>query len=242
MARNERTSEQQETAPSGPATFGEVVQTIAEQLDETEAEPLRLLRRVVKRLGTEEALAFLHKTLEAEAQGGLTLADGSRRRTLGGTFFFLVRTQGSGRVRSAFWQPRKYAETGATSSPSETQTSFSWADHLAVLDEIDEKGTISTVSITLLEHPGKVVDRGACVVTNMGSSKVPSLPKDLPTSSSHVMKYTVYIAMQQWREISDAIRNADDVLILERFPYFDAKSSSIAVFVTSAAQTEKLAS
>jgi hypothetical protein len=68
MARNERTSEQQETAPSGPATFGEVVQTIAEQLGETEAETLRLLRRVVKRPGTEEALAFLHKTLEVEAQ------------------------------------------------------------------------------------------------------------------------------------------------------------------------------
>ena len=41
-----------------------MARTIAGQLRETEDKPLLLLRKVVERLGTEQALAFLKETLE----------------------------------------------------------------------------------------------------------------------------------------------------------------------------------
>src|SRR5260370_29882725 len=71
-------------------TADEVEQTIAAHLGESEAEPLQLLHKVVKKLGLEQALAFLKETQEIEAQGGLLLPDGSRRRTPGGVFLSLL--------------------------------------------------------------------------------------------------------------------------------------------------------
>jgi hypothetical protein len=72
--------------PATNMTADEAEQTIAKHLGETEAEPLKLLHKVVKKLGPEQALAFLKETQEIEAQGGLLLPDGSRRRTPGASF------------------------------------------------------------------------------------------------------------------------------------------------------------
>ncbi len=49
--------------------------------------------RTVRTLGPERAQAFVTQSLEVEANGGMLVPDGSRRRTLGGIFFYLVRTQ-----------------------------------------------------------------------------------------------------------------------------------------------------
>jgi PHAX RNA-binding domain len=84
-------------------TADEVVKAIAQQLGETDAKPLSLLRKLVKKLGSEQALAFLKETLEGEAQGGMRLPDGSCRRTPGSVFFYLVSTKGPTRVRPLFW-------------------------------------------------------------------------------------------------------------------------------------------
>src|SRR5215472_3310665 len=115
--------------PTSNMTADEVEQTIAERLGETEAEPLQLLHKVVKKLGPEQALAFLKETQEIEAQGGLLLPDGSRRRTPGGVFFYLVRTKGSKQVRVLFWR-QKQGQT-AVLPPA-----FTWAERIAALDEI----------------------------------------------------------------------------------------------------------
>jgi phosphorylated adapter RNA export protein len=69
----------------------DVVAAIAQQLGETEATPLLQIRRIVKQLGAERTLEFLAETQQIEAQGGLMLPDGSRRRTPGGVFFYLVK-------------------------------------------------------------------------------------------------------------------------------------------------------
>jgi len=90
-------------APPGPGPVGpsrprlgpeewRATQEIAAGLGETERGPLGQVGRVVGRLGTDRARAFLAQTQEIEAAGGLLLPDGSRRRTPGGVFFYLVRT------------------------------------------------------------------------------------------------------------------------------------------------------
>jgi PHAX RNA-binding domain len=86
-----------------PMTTAEnVVKSIAQQLGETDAEPLSLLHKLVKKLVSEQTLTFLKETLEGEAQGGMRLPDGSCRRTPG-CFFYLVRTKGPTHVRPLFW-------------------------------------------------------------------------------------------------------------------------------------------
>lgn len=64
---------------------------IAEALKETQERPLWQLRKVVKCLGSEQALQLLAETEQIEQAGGMLVPDGSRRRTAGGVFFALAR-------------------------------------------------------------------------------------------------------------------------------------------------------
>ncbi len=217
--------------PATNMTADEVEQTIAEHLGETEPEPLKLLRKVVKKLGPEQALAFLKETQEIEAQGGLLLPDGSHRRTPGGVFFYLVRTKGPKLVRFLFW---KQKQEQSAASPQSPPPAFTWAERIPALDEIGaEKGAASTVKITVIGRPGKIIDRGTCVVTSLQSSKVPSLSKGVPTPPNAVTTYTLYIATKQWRRVAEAMKDPEDALIVEGFPQLDAQTGSIAVFATN---------
>ena len=47
----------------------------------------------MRALGPERAQAFVAQALDVEANGGMLIPDGSRKRTVGGIFFYLVRTQ-----------------------------------------------------------------------------------------------------------------------------------------------------
>ncbi len=95
------------------------------------------------------------------------------------------------------------------------------------------------MKITLIGRPGKVIDRGTCVVTTMQTTKIPSLPKGLPTPPDASTTYTVYIASKQWRRVEEALKDQEDVLIVEGFPQIDTQTSSIAVFATNTT-TKKL--
>ena len=72
-----------ETSPGEHAT-APVVAVIAAQLGETEQLPQRQIARALATLGEERVRALVARALTIEAQGGLMLPDGSRRRTLGG--------------------------------------------------------------------------------------------------------------------------------------------------------------
>ena len=50
-----------------------------------------LLARALKVLGEERCVEILAETLTCEAEGGMWLQDGSRKRTLGGIFLQLCR-------------------------------------------------------------------------------------------------------------------------------------------------------
>jgi hypothetical protein len=95
------------------------------------------------------------------------------------------------------------------------------------------------VKITVIGRPGKVIDRGTCVVTSMRAKQAPSLPKGLPIPPSVPTNYLVYIAVKQWRKVAEAIADPEDVLIVEGFPQLDPETSSIAVFATNTT-TKKL--
>src|SRR5690349_17825947 len=92
-----------EAAPD-PALL-QVAAEIAAQLGETEDEPRGTILRIVERLGEEAARAYLQEALAVEAQGGLWLGDGSRRRTPGGVFFYLVRQRADKSDRLAIFYP-----------------------------------------------------------------------------------------------------------------------------------------
>jgi hypothetical protein len=223
----------------------ETAMMIADQLGETEEGPRASIFRIVKAVGRTQARAFLTHTQEIEAQGGMLLPDGSRRRTPGGIFFHLAYTTGitkAGKRLERFF-PKDSARPQVSSSPSQDRqpptsknipSPFQWEDRLTVVAEISSaKGKASTVKITLIGTVGNVADKGAFVVAMLQSSKVPSLPKGVPIPSAEATDYVVYIAAKQWKTVALAAKDPEDALIIEGYPQTDAKTTAISVFATS---------
>jgi hypothetical protein len=70
----------------------QTVKTLASELGETKPSVLSQLHAIVKKLGCEQALHLLDEARQVEANGGMMIKNGSRRRTFGGVYFVLVRT------------------------------------------------------------------------------------------------------------------------------------------------------
>src|SRR4051794_37199985 len=94
-----------EPSPAPDPAALRLVDEIAGQLGETEAEPRATILRAVERVGADMALALLQEALAIEAAGGMLLGDGSRRRTPGGIFFRLLRLRAEKPDRLAIFYP-----------------------------------------------------------------------------------------------------------------------------------------
>jgi hypothetical protein len=67
--------------------------TVAEMLGERHPATRFQLELIVKTLGREQVKALLKETLTIENGGGQLLPNGSRKRTIGGVFFNLVKSR-----------------------------------------------------------------------------------------------------------------------------------------------------
>jgi hypothetical protein len=231
----------------------EVAAMIADQLGEMEETVRKSILTIVRAAGRTHAKELLSLTRQTEENGGIMVPDNSRRRTPGGVFFYLAYTRGRAKSGRPLEKPDKRARKrrqanaqeveandtpkarSAIVEPREPQPAMvcSWDDRRAIVKEAEaEKGT-ANVKISLVGRPGKVVDRGQFIVTVMESSKVPMLPKGLPTPTTMTTKYAVYVAAKQWKKVAEAIQDPEDALIIEGFPKTDAETSAIAVFTTN---------
>lgn len=210
----------------------EIATKICQRLNETTSEAQGQIRRYTWALGVVQAWALLLDVLEVEESGGMMLPDGSRRRTPGGVWFFLVRNKGvpeEGKKLNLF----SSANMGKK-KPVPTTPPFTWDDRIAIINDIGAmKGTATTMKITLIGTLGKTVDKGSCVMGVMQSSeKVPALPKGVPAPQQARTQYTVYIGAKQWKTVAAAARDPEDALIIEGYPQVDAPTGTIAVFVS----------
>lgn len=216
-------TESQEENPKGlsPEMIKEEAAKIADRLDEESPNALAQIERTIERLGLERAEAFLQQAFEVEAQGGLMTNDGSRRRTLGGVYLYLIKSQISKRDRYFIWPIPKTPKL----------PKFEWRERLAVAPEVlPYSGRARMVKITLLGRPGRIVEKGGVVLTTMQSRRPPSLPKAMPDPPKNLTTYVVYISRRQWRRVSDVADDVNDILIVEGYPTFDERIKTVAVF------------
>lgn len=212
-----------------------VDEALMKQIAETLNEPnIALLREVLAVIGPERAQEFFQKTLEIEAQGGLMLKNGSRRRTPGGVFFYTVRTTIPKSEERLIWPPANKAKEGAAAPPPIQPMPWEEAKQL-VLTAIKSVGEAKTVKITLIGRPSKVIQQQNCVVIALKGKEPPSLPKGLPTPPANsAITWAVFIANKQWSKVKESIQgNSADQLIIEGYPLVDPKSSASVVLATS---------
>jgi hypothetical protein len=200
----------------------DVVTTIATQLGETEPQPVGTIHRIVKRLGTETALAILAETQQVEAQGGLMLPDGSRRRTPGGVFFYLVKRRISKKEQLRIFYPLDKQRQPA----QEEERHY-----------VD--GEVRKVKLTGVGRPGPTTMHAGYVITTLPARTPPPLPKGLPAFPTHPTTYTLYLPTNQWQWLAEALEDPEDALIIEGIPTVDTKQHGIIVYVTMAT-TKKL--
>ncbi len=196
-----------------------LINEITTTLGETEPEPLSMIHRAVTVLGEERATAILAETRQIEANGGMLTEDGKRRRSAGGCFFKLVKSHTSSRERWLIFNSQ------CTLKPTSKTIPVTWRDIPLLASPLltAEKGALSTVKLTLVGQPGRIIEKEDVVLTSMETtSTAPSLPKGIPQPPSQSMTYLVFIAMKQWAKVRDALnQNPADPLIIEGFPVFD---------------------
>jgi len=231
----------------------EVAAMIADTLGETEEDARKNILHIIRYVGRTHAKELLSLTLQTEEHGGLLVPDGSRRRTPGGVFFYLAYTVGKTKngkpLKRPYNAPQKDKKQPDQANRPKTNeqkkasvnvpVAFAWEDRITALQEAEQEKGQANVKITVIGRPGKIVDKGTCIVTVMESTKVPMLPKGLPTPTNMATKYAVYIASKQWKKVEEAIKDPEDTLIVEGFPKTDPEVSAIAVFATNVT-TKKL--
>ena len=111
---------------------------------------------------------------------------------------------------------------------------FTWADYPAVIADAQQNiGEATTVKITVIGRPARVLERGDVAVVTLRSEKVPALPKGLPTPAQPT-DYAVLIARKQWQKVAQAAANPADLLIVEGVPTVDPRFNGITVLATQA--------
>ena len=226
---------------------------IAAQLGETEPEPAGLIARALRLLGAERVQAIVARALEVEAAGGMLLPDGSRRRTPGGVFFYLLRTTVGQKEWYRIFRPQTtghggneaHASQGASSAGTTGQatvaaaTPFDWATFsAAAMEAMSERGEATTVKLTVIGKPGTVVERGDVVLVAMRSEKAPSFPKGVPAPESPTVDYMVLVGRKQWGKVAQALAaDPADKVIIEGYPTVRPEFAGITVHATSATTT-----
>ena len=222
---------------------------IAAQLGETEPEPLQHLYRAVRNLGEDRVRALVTQARVVEETGGMLVPDGSRRRTLGGVFFSLVRDEVG---RKEFYRifrpqgdPKDKATAPAAAAGSSDRTVAAVGEPFdeatfkaAAVEAMSEVAEATTVKLTVIGRPGKVVERGDVVLVGMRSEKVPSLPKGVPVPTSPQTDYMVLVGVKHWRKVEAALAaDPADKVIVEGYPTVRPEFAGITVYATSATTT-----
>jgi len=210
---------------------------IAEALGETAPDPRGRIARIVLVLGGERAEAFVARTWAIEAAGGMPVRDGSRRRTPGGVFFRLVRASvGSEERARIFYMGQSGGAPPAVRTDGESPSWGAWdartEGEIAALTP-GEQGEATSVKITVVGRPGKVVEREGVVAVALASTGTPSVPKGLPTPGTTRTRYVVLIARKQWTKVAAALADSADTLIVEGYPALEERfAGAITVYAT----------
>jgi hypothetical protein len=207
---------------------------IADLLNETEKQSRRQIVFVVKDMGLEFAQAILQETLAIEAQGGMMLPDGSRRRTPGGVFFKLVRDRVPPKIRYQIFRPQPPTPP-SPSQPTASTSTFAWADRQQIVAPLLEAaGTVATAKAVLVGSPEHIQYQAEYVVFQLTeTTPMPAVPNGVPRPELTPSTCTVYVATKQWKRVEEAAVDPEDALIIEGVCAYDLESTGIVLYAIS---------
>lgn len=190
---------------------------IAQSLDEYDASAYFQIVRAIRILGLARVEAFVIEAHRVQVDGGLPTADGRRPRTPGGVLFRLMRT---GLPRPQRWYV--FPDLGRRQRGS-VQLPTTDISHLT--------GEVHKVNITIAGRPQRIIPRQGHVLVTLIDANLPNLPKGLPKMPKLATLYCLYISTKQWAAVAEALRDPDDMLMVEGVAALDQQQEGIAVYV-----------
>ncbi len=225
----------------------ERVRAIARALREPK---IGLLQKLADHVGIDKIEELFQRTLEVEAAGGMTTANGKRRRTPGGVLFQLTRELMTPRERRKVFREKKHKKSAGDAQHREQQPKEAQlapdapkpptAEQVGGLIKAaaaipaNKKGT-AVVKVTVIGRPKQVKRMDTCVLVVLAPKPPGTLPKGLPPIPElTTATLAVFIANKQWTKAEAALKeDPTDELIIEGFPANDPKNAITAVWAQS---------
>ena len=207
---------------------------IAENLGETEDDPVKQIALLIEKCGLEFAQQIAEETDKIEAKGGMKTHNRKRRRTKGGVFFFLAKGRMEADIRQEI-----FPNFGKHTDGEVTPPGIEWVDRIKYLEPLlEEQGQINNLTVKLVGRPGKLHIEGGSVMTvfEQKEVKAPPYPKGVPPLESveTPTQYYVFMSLKQWNRVEKSLEDETDMLIVEGTSVFDPETNGISILTTSA--------
>lgn len=217
------------THPTEPKRY---IRWLAKRLKEQAKEPIRQIHLIVETCGVDFAQRYYEQTLAVEANGGLLIPDGSRRRTIGGVFFYLVREALSPeQTIDVFGKPY---QKGALKRKQEQQRALAWDRRFEVLEQIEQQGEVVEMRVTMIGYPRDIRHDGTTIITQMAydaNIDYLNIPSGVPRVEFAPMVCTVYIAEKQWSKVEKQLANGHMLRVMG-LGSFDHETQTMALLAT----------
>ncbi|HSH02679.1 MAG TPA: hypothetical protein VLL52_09195 [Anaerolineae bacterium] len=231
MSTDSTTEVAEKTEKSKPTITPEhtqQAQAIAATLQEDNSEAIGQIARLIAHMGAEWVNELLAEILEIEKNGGIMTRNGKRRRTAGGAYLHLARQRVPRPQRRVIW-PRKKQKKNKKQIPP-----FPWEERVPFVHQALKgyKGEV-TVKVTLVGRPGKIIERQQLIITPVTGKPPATMPNGLPEIKDKKPVYLVYIARKQWSRVETALKDPDDKIIVQGYPFYDKQFKVISVLAQS---------
>ncbi|MEQ8677180.1 MAG: phosphorylated adapter RNA export RNA-binding domain-containing protein [Aggregatilineales bacterium] len=224
-----------ESQPLTEQELKDAVKRITAELNETAPKPRRQITQIVESCGVEFVDQLLKETEEVEAQGGMLIEKGDRRRTKGGVFFYLARKNLPEDIRDGIFH--NWRSTRKQYIEHESQfPEFDWDERLPLITELLSKpsGEATDVRVILTGRPGEIERRQNLVITTIDFevNDALTLPIGVPDFPEKKLTYLLYISSKQWERVEEALKKPNDEMIVEGLCAFDPEIQQMAVYST----------
>lgn len=96
------------------------------------------------------------------------------------------------------------------------------------------QGDVSSVKITVVGRPNRIIERGDVILMPMANTKIPMVNRNLPSPPTDPVVYLVYLARNQWEKIASAVESSQTRLSVEGYPFYDKKLGVISILTSQA--------